>query len=288
MHSWIQQRLYRLHCPFPTLIDGNMGYAEWIEGEFGPLKTGYYRHGWGKTQLNVIDPAYDLAETILSFALSPKEEDRLDQSIHRVLRRRRGRRAPLPQQTARWPLDHGVCSGTSLRRDADRSAAAGILSPFPRRLGLPHDTDRAVLRGALPSVPAGGLAFPLVMLDVDGVLDRRVFGYPTTSAAGMEALSLLASRGCSIALNTARSAAEVRDYCQSYGLAGGVAEPGAYLWDAVAQSGQPLIDRKTMAQLDELRKHLRQIPGVFLDDRHQSRFGHSCSRSSRAVCFCGC
>ena len=77
MRAWIQQRLYRLNCPFPTLIDGNMGYAEWIEGKFGPLKTGYYGHGLGKTQLNAIDPAYDLAETILSFALSPEEESRL-------------------------------------------------------------------------------------------------------------------------------------------------------------------------------------------------------------------
>jgi hypothetical protein len=48
-----------------------------------------------------------------------------------------------------------------------------------------------------------------------------------------------------------------------------VAEHGAYLWDAVAQCGQPLIDQETMAQLDELREHLRRIPGVFLDDRHQ-------------------
>jgi hydroxymethylpyrimidine pyrophosphatase-like HAD family hydrolase len=107
------------------------------------------------------------------------------------------------------------------------------------------------------------------MLDIDGVVDRRLFGYPCTTAAGMEALSLLATRGCCVALNTARSAAEVRDYCQAYCLAGGVAEHGAYLWDAVAQCGQPLIDQETMAQLDELREHLRRIPGVFLDDRHQ-------------------
>jgi hydroxymethylpyrimidine pyrophosphatase-like HAD family hydrolase len=110
---------------------------------------------------------------------------------------------------------------------------------------------------------------PLVILDVDGVLDRRVFGYPCTTAAGMEALSLLAARGYSVALNTARSAAEVRDYCQAYGLAGGVAEHGAYLWDAAAQCGQLLLDHETIAQLDELRKHLRRIPGIFLDDRHQ-------------------
>jgi len=48
------------------------GRAEWTVGTFGLLKTGYDDHGLGKTELNVIDPAYDLAETILSLALSPR------------------------------------------------------------------------------------------------------------------------------------------------------------------------------------------------------------------------
>ena len=61
----------------------------------------------------------------------------------------------------------------------------------------------------------------------------------------------------------------MRDYCEAYGLAGGVAENGAYLWDAVAQCGQPLLDQETMVQLDELREQLRRIPAVFLDERHQ-------------------
>jgi hydroxymethylpyrimidine pyrophosphatase-like HAD family hydrolase len=269
MRSWIQQRLYRLHCPFPTLIDGNMGCAEWIEGKFGPLKTGYYRHGLGKTQLNVIDPAYDLAETILSFALSPEEEDRL---ISRYIEYSGdvevGGRLFLSKLLA------GLWTMASAQEHLFGAMLTGQRQQefYRRFLGawdfLTIQTARFCGARCRPSQPAGWRP-PLVMLDVDGVLDRRVFGYPTTSAAGMEALSLLAGRGCSIALNTARSAAEVRDYCQSYGLAGGVAEHGAYLWDAVAQSGQPLIDRKAMAQLDELRKHLRQIPGVFLDDRHQ-------------------
>jgi hydroxymethylpyrimidine pyrophosphatase-like HAD family hydrolase len=96
-----------------------------------------------------------------------------------------------------------------------------------------------------------------------------VFGFPCTTAAGMEALSLLADRGYSVALNTARSATEVKDYCEAYGLVGGVAEHGAYLWDATARRGQPLLDQGTMAQLDEARDHLQRIPGIFLDDRHR-------------------
>ena len=64
-------------CPCPTLVDGNMNNSEWILGPRGPLKTDYEHHGMGKTALNVIDPAYDLADTILNLALSPEEESSL-------------------------------------------------------------------------------------------------------------------------------------------------------------------------------------------------------------------
>jgi hydroxymethylpyrimidine pyrophosphatase-like HAD family hydrolase len=269
MRSWIQQRLYRLHCPFPTLIDGNMGYAEWIEGKFGPLKTGYHRHGLGKTELNVIDPAYDLAETILSFALSPEEEERL---IRRYVEYSGD--VEVGQRLFVNKLLAGLWTMESAQEHLFSAMQTGQQQQELHRrfLGawdfLTVQTARFCGARCRPPQPARWRP-PLVMLDVDGVVDRRVFGYPCTTAAGIEALSLLATRGCSVALNTARSAAEVRDYCQAYGLAGGVAEHGAYLWDAVAQCGQPLVDQEAMVQLDELREHLRRIPGIFLDNRHQ-------------------
>ena len=108
------------------------------------------------------------------------------------------------------------------------------------------------------------------MLDVDGVIDRRIFGFPSTTAAGVEALSLFHTRGISVALNTARSADEVKDYCAAYGLNGGVAEYGSYLWDAIAQQGQVLVSAEGLSQLDRLRTHLQQLPGVFLDERHRT------------------
>jgi hydroxymethylpyrimidine pyrophosphatase-like HAD family hydrolase len=107
------------------------------------------------------------------------------------------------------------------------------------------------------------------VLDIDGVLDRWIFGYPCTSAAGVEALSLLHAHDFAVILDTARSALEVREYCRAYGLAGGVAEYGAYLWDAVGQRGRVLVSPESLAQLERARKALEQLPGVFLDDRYQ-------------------
>ena len=110
---------------------------------------------------------------------------------------------------------------------------------------------------------------PLVALDIDGVIDQRVFGFPCTSAAGVEALWLLRDHGCSVAINSARSVAEAKAYCEAYGLAGAVAEHGGYIWDAVRGRGRALLADETLRQLEELRKALRRIPGVFLDDRHR-------------------
>jgi hydroxymethylpyrimidine pyrophosphatase-like HAD family hydrolase len=269
MRSWIQERLHRLPCPSPTLIDGNMGQAEWIKGKSGPLKTGYYRHGLGKTELNVIDPAYDLAEAILSLALSVEEERQL---IHRYVEDSGD--VEVCQRLFVYKLLAGLWT-----MESTQEHLFGAMQSSQRQQELHRrfqgawefltvQTARFCGARCRPAQPARWSA-PLVMLDIDGVLDRRIFGYPCTTAAGMEALSLLARRGYSVALNTARSVAEVRDYCQAYGFAGGVAEHGAYLWDAVAQRGQVLIDQETMRQLEELREHLQQIPGVFLDDRHQ-------------------
>lgn len=269
MRSWIQQRLHQLHCPSPTLIDGNMGCAEWIGSRFGPLKTSYFGHALGKTQLNAIDSAYDLAETILSFELSPEEEDRLvrryveDSGDATV-----GERLFINKLLAGlWTMESAQEQLFSVIQCAQQQQ-----EQHRRFLGawdfLTVQTARFCGARCRPPRPVSWRS-PLVMLDIDGVIDRRIFGYPCTTAAGINALALLSTHGCSVALNTARSVYEVKDYCEAYGLAGGVAENGAYLWDAVKRHGRPLIDQDAMVQLDELRKALRRLPGVFLDERHR-------------------
>ena len=269
MRAPLGTRLRREPCPFPTVIDGRMRQTEWIAGPHGPLKTDYEHHGMGKTELNVIDPAYDLADICLDFAVSPEEEERL---IRRYVEESGdadvGQRLFLNKLIAGlWTMDQaqrqltGGAGTVSVQRESHRR----FMNAWNF---LTVETARHCGRLCRPPAQLGWRA-PLVALDVDGVLDRRLFGFPSTTAAGIEAISLLHAHEFSVALNTARSLAEVKDYCGSYSLAGGVAEHGSYIWDAVARRGRALVSPDAMRQLAELKAALERIPGVFLDDRHQ-------------------
>jgi hydroxymethylpyrimidine pyrophosphatase-like HAD family hydrolase len=269
MQGRIGRRLRQQPCPFPTLIDGAMARGEWIEGPNGPLKTDYEHHGMGKAELNVIDPAYDLADSIFSLSLLPDEESRLIRRYVEVTGD-----VGVEQRLFIYKLLAGLWAMEQAQDHLfGKSRSANEQLEFHRQFMSAWNflTVQAARRcggRCLPPAQPGWRA-PLVALDIDGVLDRRTFGFPCTTEAGIKALSLLHAHGFSVAVNTARSAAEVKDYCDAYSLAGGVAEHGGYLWDAVAQRGRVLVGAESMRQLDELRENLRRLPGVFLDERHQ-------------------
>jgi hypothetical protein len=111
--------------------------------------------------------------------------------------------------------------------------------------------------------------FPLALLDIDGVVDKQIFGFPSTTAAGVEALSLLHTHGVAVALNSARTLGEVREYSRCYGCVGGVAEYGSVAWDAVNDRTRVLVSDESREQMRRLWRALRRIPGVFLNDRYR-------------------
>lgn len=256
-------------CPYPTRIDGNMHRSEWIWGPQGPLKTDYEHHGLGRTALNIVDPAFDLADAILNLGLSPDEERRL---ISQYIAESGD--AAVTQRLFMHKLLAGLWAMSQTQQQ---------LFDVPRGGNAQHDYHWRFMNawnfltvhtarhcGSLCQPPADRRwRAPLLVLDIDGVLDSRSFGFPCTTAAGMTALSLLNAHEFSVALNTARSAAEVKEYCNAYSLAGGIAEHGSYVWDAVNQRERILISAETSRQLEELRRRLRDIPGVFLDERHR-------------------
>jgi hydroxymethylpyrimidine pyrophosphatase-like HAD family hydrolase len=265
----LERQLSRQPCPHPALIDGRMQRAEWITSAEGLLKTDYEHHGLGKAELNVVDPAYDLAEVILDLALTAEEENRLiRQYVAETGDDGVEQRLFLNKLLAGvWAMDGAQQQlfGKPQARDRQQEFHEHYMKAW--HFLTVHAARYCGSYCGGPLEPQWHA--PLVALDIDGVLDRRLFGFPSTTAAGIEALSLLHAHQISVALNTARSVAEVKAYCEAYSLAGGVAEHGSYLWDAVEQRGRVLLSGEAIRQLDELRRRLELLPGVFLDCRHQ-------------------
>lgn len=254
--------------PCPTFTDSRMQKLEWLSGPASTLKSDFEQHGLGKYELSITDPAYDIADFILNFRLSREEEEQLikhyvglsgDADLHRRLFFNK-------LQAGTWAMS------SSLSNLAD-SRLVHRHEEFHRRYidAWNFLTIQSAHRcGSLyQKQPNIAWKSPFVVLDVDGVLDKHVFGYPSTTAAGIQALALLHSHGFTVALDTARSVQEVKEYCRAYGFAGGIAEYGAWVWDAVAGKEMVLVSVEDKQRLDELAERLRTIPGVFLNDDYQ-------------------
>jgi hydroxymethylpyrimidine pyrophosphatase-like HAD family hydrolase len=269
MRPRVRQRLAGRLCPFPTLIDARMRAREWVRGSSSLLKTDFEHHGLGKNELNVADPAYDLADAILEMGHSPEEEDRL---VRRYVEESGdvgvGERLFLNKVLA------GLWGLASARKALFQQDQSGERQREWNRLHVRAWEFLTVhaLRfcGAACAAPREvAWRSPLVVLDIDGVLDTRTFGFPCTTAAGVQALSLLHAHDHAVAVDTARSVVEVKEYCRAYHLAGGVAEYGSHVWDAVAGRGRCLVSPESLRQLDLARKELEQFPGIFLNDRYE-------------------
>ncbi len=263
----LRARLAAVPNPFPTLIDGRMRAEEWIQVDGARLKTDFEHHGLGKYEINVADPAYDLADFIHHFDLSAEEEARfLDRYDAQSGDKNAAERLFL------YKLLAGVLSRNAALNGLETPFQIDRQQEFHQRFVQAWNflTIQSVRHCGRycgrPPVPSW--RSPLAALDIDGVLDRRLFGYPCTSAAGMEALALLHAHGFTVVMNSARSALEVREYCKGYGFAGGVGEYGSSLWDAVAGRERILVTPESAMQLEGLRRALAGVPGVFLNDTY--------------------
>jgi hypothetical protein len=268
MRSRVRRRLAGHVCPVPTWIDAKMRASEWLANDAALLKADFEHHGLGKNELNVVDPAYDLAETILQFALSSEEED------HLLARYRKDSGDTTVQRRLfLFKLLTGLWNMNEAMRNFGEQHLTHRQAEFHREYVrawnfLTVQTARHCGRFCPPSLRPGWRS-PLVVLDVDGVVDRRIFGFPCTSTAGIQALSLLHAHDFSIALNTARSATEVQEYCKAYACAGAVAEYGSFVWDAVRERGRVLVGAEALRQLERARQALARLSGVFVNESYE-------------------
>ncbi len=264
----IREELSRIECTNPTLIDGKMRRVEWIRGPERLLKTDFDQHGLGKTELNVTDPAYDIAEAILYWDLSPAEEKNL---LTRYAEKSGDNE--IEKRLFLHKLLAGVWAMTFSLDLLDSPHLVDRHAEFHQQYVqawnfLEIHTARLCGRLVRPPKTVGWHA-PLVMLDIDGVLDDRIFGFPSTTANGIQAVSLLHEHDFAVSVNTARSIGEVQEYCEAYGFVGGVAEYGSALWDAVAKQESVLVSPESLNELEKVKIALREIPGIFLNDTYR-------------------
>jgi hypothetical protein len=258
----IRSELAQLSSPFSALVDGNNRRSEWVFTDAGILKTDFEQHGMGRMDLSVTDPAYDLSEGILSFRLSLVEEHSLlDQYARQTGDSAIARRLPLYKLLAgENQMGASLCclgdaKSTARHAEFNRSYIDAWTYSM---IQLARFCATFLPEPVPPTTPG-----PVVFSDVDGVIDRHVFSFPTTTPSGIRALALLGVHGIPVYLNTARSGYDVREYCAAYRLAGGVAELGSFLWDAVTRREQVLIAEQSLAELDCVRQALERVPGVF-------------------------
>ncbi|MEY9967920.1 hydroxymethylpyrimidine pyrophosphatase-like HAD family hydrolase [Streptacidiphilus sp. MAP12-16] len=229
----------------PCLVDGRTAPERWVaDAAGGWAKTDFAEGAFSNLNLASYDAAYDLAGAadLADGGIGGEEQLLAD------YRKLTGRRI----SAARWCLLR-VVQARNLSRPADvRRAQARAVQRF--------------LAGAfladLESDPQG----PWCVLDVDGVLESDVMGFPASSPQGMLVLRALRAHGYRTMVATGRSLPEVQDRCAAYRLAGGVAEYGAVCFDAATGTTQVVLPpEREQADDGGLRARLSELPSVRVD-----------------------
>lgn len=263
--GWARSILRDLPFPPPCFIDGRMGRGEWLVSGNGFLKVDFEHHGFSKTAShNIVDPAYDLAQAMFEFGLGYEAVSKYMERTgdHRVEDRL---------------FFFGLLVGTEALKEAlatlSEISGAHHYEHFNRRY---QDAWNFLVLGAMrhASARCSGSLHPewrdsLLIMDIDDVFEKNLFGFPMTTAYGIKAISLLGMHGLSCAVNTARYVDEVKEYCRHYGFAGGGAEYGSVFWDNVLQKEQVLIAGEEMEELERVREILSSIPGTFTNPNYR-------------------
>ncbi|MGA9121501.1 MAG: HAD hydrolase family protein [Bacteroidota bacterium] len=257
-------RLKSSICPVPSLIDGRMRPGEWLVTDRGIVKLDFEQHAFGAPEFDIVDPAYDLAGTSFEFHLSPAEQNTLVEAY--VAETGDG---TVSDRILLYKLLYAVLAMRFALEKLQLHNPAAIAEALNQRyrwcwnfLVYTMNSFSSTLIGHRGQPQPNGT---LLFLDLDGVFDSEVFGFPHTTVSGLTALALLRSGGVTVTPNTGRSIDHVRNYCMAYGFPAGVAEYGSVIFDTRQQREVPLIDDAVSDQLRRCREVLESVPGVFID-----------------------
>jgi hydroxymethylpyrimidine pyrophosphatase-like HAD family hydrolase len=265
--SSLRAQLTRYQTDRPTLVDGTLGPDEWVESGVGLVKVDFEHHNFGGAQQDVVDGANDLACAIRDLDISAQDEASLLADYVRA--------TDDESVGERLPFCKILCGISDMRRSAYCVVRASSREEQERwnqlynrardflNIQMAQHCASRFCQGVGPATWSTKLFF----LDLDGILDAELLSplFQHTTAAGIEAISLLKAGGFSIVLNTARSVEQVKQYCKIYSLPGGIAEYGSVFFDAVNDKEVPLVDRQAVHQLERGRVRLERTKDVFVD-----------------------
>ncbi|MEU8510281.1 hypothetical protein AB0C76_01660 [Kitasatospora sp. NPDC048722] len=246
-----------LAAPRPCVVDGRTGDEHWTpDGSGGRVKTGFADGAFSNLDLATYDAAFDLAGAVTEAPGDPAHSHPAEAELLSAYEQLTGRRI----DPARWCLLRLVHNWDAARLARTADPARAPLVRAHERRAQAAAVQRFLADAYLADLdtdPQG----PWCVLDVDGVLESDVLGFPASSPQGVLALRALRAHGYRVLLATGRSLPEVRDRCAAYRLAGGVAEYGAVAFDARTGTVHPVSGTDATG----LRRRLAALPGVFVD-----------------------
>jgi len=259
-----------LRVEHPSVVDGRMPLSHWFVDDAGAglLKTDFDEGTFSNAvELTSYDSVFELASLVAHCDLAGATPDQVDE-LARHLRATYTRLARAPVDAERWLLYQLVHlwdvqhtdsqQANRVRRASARAMQRYFAEVFFRDLPLnQHPSTRSAQDAALCAI------------DIDGVLEASLLGFPGLTPTGALTLRALATHGYRPVLATGRCLDEVRERCHAYRLAGGVAEYGAVVYNRQAERVVSLLSERDRADLDRLRSVLSRIEGVFLDDEYR-------------------
>lgn len=244
----------------PTIVDGDTGLHRWFANPTQVRTLTPDVRAFSNLDLACYDAAYDVA------GVDPGGREPVVEAVRRRYEAQTGHsvddeRLLLYELVHLWDRRR---NGHLTERQSCRASSRAVQRYFA-----------STYLGDLPE-PGDG---PLVALDCDGVVETDPWGFPATTPGGALALRRLHLHGYRPVLATGRSLDEVRERCETYGLAGGVAEYGSVVYRHSPPQVVELVELTQRASLVDLRAALAATPGVEVDADYvhsvrASRFDH--------------
>jgi hydroxymethylpyrimidine pyrophosphatase-like HAD family hydrolase len=236
----------------PSVIDGSMGVDSWFTGgPSGLRKVNFNERAFNSLDVHCYDHVFDVA------GVAPGTSDpELCANLRRAYKQQTGTTID-PERWLLYRLVHVAEQHRDQRNhgvEAERASTGEMLRYYEETVfaDLEHDQTNG----------------PMCGFDLDWSLETRKLGFPCITPAGAFALRALVRHGYRVVIATGRSIGEVRERCRAYRLIGGVAEYGAFTFDAKTGRVRDLLSPDDRKSLDLLRRKLSDADEIVLDPEY--------------------